>query len=208
MNKIIEKICGVFVLIFGLFVISELAFAYYTDCFFYPIKSDSSFGYIERNTRATVIPLNKYSKRIYAQLALPFEYTLYKITNKELTKSYDKKLRKYGYQDNKKNFVIKPKFINAYDFMGDYATVSIYNKSNGEKYGTIDKRGNWIVKPDYAYICPSSRYYTRACIDKNHCGVIDKFGNSVVLMTYSINQLKCDNDLLCEKEFCTAGKSL
>ena len=208
MDKKIEKIGTLAILAFGLFVIFELVFACFSDCLFYPIKSDTSYGYIEKSSRATIIPLNKYSKRFYAQIALPYEYIIYKLTNKNLEKKFDENIKRYGFQDDKKHFVIKPKYVNAYDFLGDYATVSIYNNSKSEKYGTINKRGQWIIQPKYTYICPSNRYYTRACIDKNHCGVIDKFGNPIILMTYSVNQLECNNDIICEKKFCLVGKSL
>ncbi len=207
MIKKIEKICSIVVFILGFFVIAEIAFAYYTDCLFYPIKSENSFGFIEKRTHTTIIPLNQCPTRAIAQILLPFKYAYIKLTDKKLTKKYDNSIKKYGYQNNKNIFVIKPIFVHAHDFKGESAIVSIYNNKNIEKYGTIDKKGNWIIEPKYDFLCPTGKYYIRACIDKNHCGVIDKFGNQVILMTYSTSHLECTNSSVCEKKFCTTRKT-
>lgn len=205
MFRYLEKICGVSVFLFGLFVLTELLFAYYADCNFFPIKTYNSYGFIEKNTNATIIPLNKYPTRFLAQVALPWEYFLYKLNNKTLIKKYDVAVKKYGFQDDNNRYVIQPSYINANDFKQNYAVVSIYNKNHVEKFGTIDKNGDWVIEPKYSYLCPVERYYVRACIDKNHCGVIDRFGNQVITMSYSADKLNCEDEITCEKKFCITG---
>lgn len=45
---------------------------------------------------------------------------------------------KWGYLDERQNWVIQPKFEDARDFKGGRASVKM-----GGKWGFIDRRGNW-----------------------------------------------------------------
>jgi hypothetical protein len=51
---------------------------------------------------------------------------------------------KYGYVNNKGEFIIQPQFYSAGQFTDGFATVQ--TKKNG-KYGLIDKAGNFVIKP-------------------------------------------------------------
>ena len=90
----------------------------------------------------------------------------------------------------------------------DEKTLLILAAGMGSRFGglkqiePIDKNGNWVIKPKYSHICSLKNYYTRACLDDEHCGVIDKFGNEITLLTYSISKLNC-NDSSCRKKLCT-----
>ncbi|MBQ4646494.1 MAG: WG repeat-containing protein [Candidatus Gastranaerophilales bacterium] len=201
MNKTFEKITIIAIHLFCLVAITELTVNYFSFHFLFPIKNDTSYGYIERKTNRTIIPLNKYKSRFKAQLALPIELVRANIaSNKELKKAYNESTKKYGYIDSENKQIIDYKFDTANEFENDYAIVAI-----NKKYGTIDKQGNWIIEPKYTYLCPFMKYYTKACLDNNHCGVIDRYGNEVTLMSYKTDKLQCKgND--CGVKFCAIGK--
>ena len=48
------------------------------------------------------------------------------------------------------------------------------------------------------------KYYTKACLDKKHCGIIDKFGNEITVMSYKIDRLHC-KDGACQVKLCAIG---
>ncbi len=193
MRKALEKIIKIFVFIFSIFVITELSFNYIALSCCFPIKNNESYGYIDKYTKETIIPLNKYKTRLSAQIALPYEYIIAKLNNKKLIKSYNRETGKFGYIDTHNNTAIDYKYTKANDFIGGNAVVAI-KINDKEKYGTIDTKGNWIIYPKYDFICPFSKYHIRVCIDKNHCGVIDRFGNSITHLTYSTERLNCDKN--------------
>lgn len=58
---------------------------------------------------------------------------------------------KYGYIDENGNYIVKPKFQDAWSFIRGSAVV----KENG-KFGLIDKEGEYIVEPIYDSIIPFS----------------------------------------------------
>ena len=204
MKKLLEKITIASLYAFSLFVIIELVFNYSALYCLFPIKNSTSFGYISKITNEVIVPLDKYKTRYLAQIALPYEYILAKINNKVLIKSYDRKLGKFGYIDTENKTAIPYKFTKANEFIGKIAVVAI-EKNGKEKYGTINTKGEWVIEPKYSYLCPVERYYVRACIDKNHCGVIDRFGNQVITMSYSADKLNCEDEITCEKKFCITG---
>ena len=191
--------------IFCIFALVELVVNFFAPHYLFPIKNASSYGYVTKKGAKTIISLNKYSTRQKAQLALPYE--LLKSTfqnNKELNKSFDKLTQKYGYTDNKNKVVIDYKFDKVEDFNKDYAIVAV-NIENKLKYGTIDKQGNWIIEPKYEHLCPFLKYYTKACLDKDHCGVIDRYGNEITLMSYRTNKI-ADKNSNYGKKLCTIGE--
>lgn len=179
----------------------ELSVNYFAAYYLFPIKDMNTYGYIARKNIKTIIPLGKYNSRLKAQIALPFEICNSMIYSKrELNTNYDKVVHKYGYVDKNGKLLIDYKFDIAQDFIDNQALVAISVK-NKLKFGTIDKKGNWIIQPKYEHLCPFSKYYTRACIDKNHCGVIDRYGNEITLMSYSINKIK-HSDYGYREKFC------
>jgi len=60
------------------------------------------------------------------------------------------KKNKWGYvkADNPKKFVIKAKFEEAYPF-GKWLDSSFAFVRNGDYYGIIDRKGKWVIKPNY-----------------------------------------------------------
>ena len=206
MKKNIEKIISACIYFICLFVIIELSVNYFSFKYLFPIKNLTSYGYITKKTHKTVIPLNKYSTRLKAQLMLPFELISFSVhSEKELIKSFDKEKNKYGYVDLNNKTVIDYKYDLAFEFKNDYAIVAIYD-GDSRKFGTIDKKGNWIIEPKYAFLCPFSKYYTKACIDNKRCGIIDRFGNEITLMTFKIDKLECRSPN-CIAEFCAIGNN-
>ena len=203
MKKLLEKITVVLLYTFCIFVIVELVFNYSALYCLFPIKNNSSYGYISKITNEVIVPLDKYKTRYLAQIALPYEYILAKINNKDLIKSYDRKLGKFGYIDTENKTAIPYKFTKANEFIGEIAVVAI-EKNGKEKYGTINTKGEWVIEPKYDFLCPFSSYYIKACLDKNHCGVIDRFGNEITLMTYDTHRLQCKNNN-CSIKFCQIG---
>ena len=191
------------IFLFCFFVAVELIVNYFSFYFLFPVKNAKSYGYIEKSTARTIIPLNKYSKRAYAQLALPYELLISKTQDKALKKVYNKSLKKFGYVDKENKIVINYNFVEAKDFEKEYAIVAI-QENNAKKFGTIDKNGNWVIKPKYEYLCPFMKYYTKACLDKKHCGIIDKFGNEITVMSYKIDRLNC-TDGTCQVKLCAIG---
>ncbi len=204
MKKLFEKIFITGVYLFCTVAVVELGVNYFSFKFLFPIKNATSYGYITRESGQAIIPLNKYSSRHKAQLALPFEMLRYKIiSKKDLKLSFDEKNKKFGYLDSKGNVAIDYQFIEAHEFSQDYAIVAI-NKNNSIKFGTIDTNGNWIIEPKYSYLCPFTKYYTKACLDDKHCGVIDRFGNEIALMSYKTDKLNCKNGN-CKVQLCLIG---
>jgi len=205
MKKVLEKFAVTVIHLFCIVALIELGVNYSAFYFLFPIKNDSSFGYIARKSGETIIPLGKYSSRFKAQLALPYELTRAKLTSKiQLTKSYDKNTQRYGFVDSNNNLAIDYNFVEASNFENEYAVVAI-KENKTKKYGTIDKHGKWIIEAKYEYLCPFSKYYTKACIDKKHCGVIDRFGNEITLMSYKMDKLSCNGDG-CNVKLCSIGK--
>jgi hypothetical protein len=83
--------------------------------------------------------------------------------------------RHWGFINKTGKTVIKPQFYKVYPFNGGLACV--VKKENGqEKYGVIDKKGNFIIPPKYQFV--GSRFIngiTSAKID-NKWGLLDKTG--------------------------------
>ena len=205
MKKFIEKITVVSIYLFSFCVLVELAVNYAAFYFLFPIKNQASFGYITRKSKKTIVPLNKYTTRMQAQLALPIEIVIAISNDKNLKKDFNKLLKKFGYKDNKGQVAISYKYESANEFSGDFAIVAI-EIDGKRKYGTIDKHGNWVIDPKYDYLCPITKYYTRACIDEKHCGVVDRYGNEITLMTYKTDRLNSKGTY--SPRLCTLGEKL
>ena len=204
MKKIIEKTIETTIYLICILITLELLLSIYSLNFLIPTKNAVSYGYVNKNTKEVIIPLDKYNSRIKAQLSLPFELIVAKINNKNLIKSFDRKTGKFGYVDNNNNIIIEHKFTKAEPFRGENAVVATIIDGK-EKYGMINTKGEWVIKPIYDYLCPFSNYYIKACVDNEHCGVIDRYGNNITLMTYNTKRLRCKNDN-CRIKFCQIGK--
>ena len=181
------------------FILAELCVNLLSLRYLFPIKNANSYGYLIRKTFAVLVPLNKYTSRIKAQLFLPYEVFVYKFLNQKLVLSCNPDTKLYGYKNNNK-LVIQEKYADAKEFYNGFAIVGV--KLNGKTlYGTIDKNDNWIIKPKYSHICSLSRFYTRACLDNDHCGVINIFGDEITAMVYNAKKINYkDKDFA--KYFC------
>jgi len=154
MKKIFKNFTVFAIYLFCAFSFIELCVNYFAFYYLFPIKNATSYGYVMKKTSKTVIPLDKYSSRYIAQVALPFELLRVSLdSKKELNISYDEVTDKYGYVDLNNKIIIDYKFDKVEKFNNDYAIVALKIKDN-LKYGTIDKNGHWIVKPKYDHLCP------------------------------------------------------
>lgn len=181
------------------FILTELCVNLLAFRYLYPIKNANSYGYLIRKSFAVLVPLNKYPSRFKAQLFLPYEVFRYKFLNQNLALSYNSDTKLYGYTSADK-LVIQEKYADAKEFYNGFAIVGI--ERNGKiLYGTIDKKNNWIIKPKYSHICSLSKFYTRACLDNDHCGIINIFGDEITAMVYNAKKINYkDKDFA--KYFC------
>lgn len=87
---------------------------------------------------------------------------------------------KYGYINDKSNFVIKPKYDFAYDFQGN--GLAIVQEKN--LYGIIDQSGKYVVQPKYDSIEQFSEDRA-AVVDNGVFKVIDESGKELTTKPYS-----------------------
>lgn len=87
-------------------------------------------------------------------------------------------LEKFGYIDNKGNYIIKPEFDDAYGFAEDYAVVS-----KNKKYGYINKDGKIIIEPKFDYAFEFSEGMAMIQLNEKY-GFINKKGEIVVKAEY------------------------
>lgn len=69
-----------------------------------------------------------------------------------LTSYYDEKSKKTGYKFYNGNIAIQPLFYTAGPFKDGYAVVEIESDKSANKFGLIDKKGNFVIKPEYSGI--------------------------------------------------------
>ncbi len=69
-----------------------------------------------------------------------------------LTDYFDNKINKYGYKLSNGTVAIKPQFLSASQFKDGYAVASISHGEYGQRYGLINKKGEYVVKPEYSDI--------------------------------------------------------
>ena len=206
MKKVFEKLLVIFIHLFCLVVIVEIGVNYFAFRYLFPTKNATSYGYVAKHFAKTIIQLNKYPTRLSAQLSLPYEIArTCAISNIKLIKDFNKETSKFGFINSKGELKIDYQFDKVSDFYDDNFAIAGIKKDNKILYGTIDKNGKWIIGPKYEFLCPFSRYHTKACTDNMHCGVIDKYGNEITLMTYNINRLQCDDEK-CAVQFCSIGQ--
>lgn len=92
---------------------------------------------------------------------------------------------KWGYIDEKGNFVIEAQFDAVTEFSDGYATVSVDGK-----WGVIDTKGKYSVSPQYDYISSFSNgvaVVTDFDVDgegSDKCGLIDTKGKMLLPITY------------------------
>ncbi len=69
-----------------------------------------------------------------------------------LTSYYDEKSKKTGYKFYNGTIAIQPLFYTAGPFKDGYAVVEIESNKSANKYGLIDKKGNFVIQPEYSGI--------------------------------------------------------
>lgn len=80
-------------------------------------------------------------------------YNCYNYNSSEgLTPYYDTKGEKYGYKFYNGTIALTPKFISADRFTNGYAIISIPYGEYDQHYGIINKKGDYVVKPEYSAI--------------------------------------------------------
>ncbi len=95
-----------------------------------------------------------------------------------------------GFKDKDGKVVIEPKFdrfpgVGQYHFIGD--KLNVYKDG---KWGVIDRKGNWLIKPKFDLLLKYSEGLAAACLD-GKCGYIDEKGNwaikpsDILFMCYS-----------------------
>ena len=88
--------------------------------------------------------------------------------------------RVYGYINDKGNFIIEPKYQNAYDF-NEFGIAIVWENNLA---GVINTQGEYVIKPIYGSINPYKE--GRAIyILKDTMGVVDEKGNRITKKTYN-----------------------
>ncbi len=78
-------------------------------------------------------------------------YNYYR-SSEGLTLYYDDKSNMAGYKLLNGTVAIKPQFKSAEPFKDGYAVASISHGEYGQRYGLINKKGEYVVKPEYSYV--------------------------------------------------------
>ena len=106
-----EKLTVVLIYLFCAFVLLELFVNYSAFRYLFPVKNINSYGYIHKKTNQVIIPLNRYSSRFKAQIALPFEWVKASLFAKQdLKPVFNEKNKKYGYVNSIGFVAIKHQF--------------------------------------------------------------------------------------------------
>lgn len=94
--------------------------------------------------------------------------------------------KKEGYIDKTGKIVIPPQFDIACDFKN--GTAVIIQKARRDKYGVIDKMGNWLINPDYACIVGFEEKYSIFSIEdgsiRGKWGLMDQAGKMLINAQY------------------------
>lgn len=112
---------------------------------------------------------------------------------------------KYGFIDEKGNYVIEPQFDKAEDFDYDgYAKVNIgYKEDTVEgvisegKWGLIDERGNYLIEPIYNSI-PYIKYGIAIIMSDTGVGFVNVEKNIIVEPTYFSVAIENDKFVRCD----------
>ena len=81
-----------------------------------------------------------------------FKYYNTYSSSEGVTSYYDEKSKKTGYKFYNGTIAIQPLFYTAGPFKDGYAVVEIESDKSANKYGLIDKKGTYVIKPEYSGI--------------------------------------------------------
>ena len=123
------------------------------------------------------------------------------------TPFYDEKSKLYGYKNYSGDIAIKPAFLSADRFTNGYAVVAVESREICDKYGLIDTKGKYILKPEYSGItylgsdmfavsknpsAPYSNYYFPKALFNIKGEQLSDF------KFYRINQFEGDHAVACD----------
>lgn len=63
---------------------------------------------------------------------------------------YDEAIKKTGFKFYNGTMAIEPMFFAVRDFKDGYAVVVVESENSPNKFGLIDKKGNYVIKPEYS----------------------------------------------------------
>lgn len=158
---------------------------------FIPIKKGDKWGFCDKNKRIIIEPKFdevsffdsiKYIANVKFNGQNYFMDTTGKIVDGPLTNcsTFSEGLAvasqndKYGFINNKGEFIIKPTFDYCCPFSNGLAAVKILNK-----WGFINKNGDFVIKPKFQDFFSLNSNFTKVIIN-NKVGFIDKIGNYVL----------------------------
>lgn len=107
----------------------------------------------------------------------------------------------FGYLDENGDILIEPSFINAFHFKDGMAIVKTYDSSSqSDRWGVIDKEGNFRLRPDFSYISYLGKGLFEASKDEienskiyGKKAIIDKDGRQLTDFEYyniELNEMK------------------
>ncbi len=91
---------------------------------------------------------------------------------------------KWGYIDTTGKKLTEFIYDQAWPFEGGRALVMLGDFDTG-KYGMIDLKGNYVLKPEYAVITEFSEGFVKVSAEWGKCGFADTTGEIVIAMVYS-----------------------
>lgn len=133
-------------------------------------ENETLYGYVNKSGKTVIKPIYKSAQDFVGSKAVvqikDNKYAVINNTGKVLavlnynsvcslsedTLVYHDASWKCGYITSSGKMLIKAKFETASPFKNGKAVVSVMDSKNHIKYGIINKRGQYIVKPEYSYI--------------------------------------------------------
>ena len=124
-----------------------------------------------------------------------------------LTSYYDEKSKLYGYKTTDGVLAIPPKFCTADMFIDGFALVSMESENSFNTYGVIDKKGRYVIEPEYSGISylgsglfavsnnkelPYSHYYSTKALFNSSGEKLSDF------KFYNIDKFKGDYAAACD----------
>jgi len=112
-----------------------------------------SVDHFDKDTAVVEVSPGKFSvidkrNRVIQELKC---YNMY-ASSEGVTFYYDEKTEKTGYKFYDGTIAIQPKFFSAGKFRDGFAVVEMVSDISCNKFGLIDKKGNYVINPEYSGI--------------------------------------------------------